>query len=77
MRDFVLGQQATGPFLDQVDDLVGMLLPAFVDEGKPYLTIALGCTGGRHRSVALAEELGARLRARGAKPIVIHRDIDR
>ncbi len=77
VRDFVLGQQATGPFLDQVDDLVGMLLPAFVDEGKPYLTIALGCTGGRHRSVALAEELGARLRARGAKPIVIHRDIDR
>jgi UPF0042 nucleotide-binding protein len=60
-----------------VDELVGTLLPAFVDEGKSYLTIALGCTGGRHRSVALAEELGTRLRKRGATPIVIHRDIDR
>jgi UPF0042 nucleotide-binding protein len=77
VRDFVLGQEATDPFLGRVDDLVGALLPAFVEEGKAYLTIALGCTGGRHRSVALAEELGARLRARGATPIVIHRDIDR
>jgi UPF0042 nucleotide-binding protein len=77
VRDFVLGQEATGPFLSRVDDLVGALLPAFDEEGKAYLTIALGCTGGRHRSVALAEELGTRLRARGAAPIVIHRDIDR
>jgi UPF0042 nucleotide-binding protein len=77
VRDFVMGQEATNDFLDRVDDLVSMLLPAFVDEGKSYLTIALGCTGGRHRSVVLAEELGARLRKRGAQPIVIHRDIDR
>src|SRR5579864_2839619 len=77
VRDFVMGQEATHVFLDQVDELVGTLLPAFVDEGKSYLTIALGCTGGRHRSVALAEELGTRLRKRGATPIVIHRDIDR
>jgi UPF0042 nucleotide-binding protein len=72
-----MGQEATLTFLDRVDDLVGLLLPAFVEEGKAYLTIALGCTGGRHRSVALAEELGARLRTRGAAPVVIHRDIDR
>jgi UPF0042 nucleotide-binding protein len=77
VRDFVLGEEATSVFLDRVDDLVGTLLPAFVDEGKSYLTIALGCTGGRHRSVVLAEELATRLRARGAKPTVIHRDIDR
>ena len=77
VRDFVMGQEATLTFLDRVDDLVGLLLPAFVEEGKSYLTIALGCTGGRHRSVALAEELGARLRTRGAAPVVIHRDIDR
>jgi UPF0042 nucleotide-binding protein len=77
VRDFVMGQEATLTFLDRVDDLVGLLLPAFVEEGKSYLTIALGCTGGRHRSVALAEELGARLRTRGAAPVLIHRDIDR
>ena len=77
VRDFVMEQEATGPFLGRVDDLVGALLPAFEEEGKSYLTIALGCTGGRHRSVALAEELGARLRARGASPVVIHRDVDR
>ena len=57
------------PFLDRVDDLVGALLPAFEEEGKSYLTIALGCTGGRHRSVALAEELGAPAAGtRGARP---------
>jgi len=77
VRDFVMGQEATPSFLDRVDDLVGTLLPAFVDEGKSYLTIALGCTGGRHRSVALAEELGQRLRARGSEAVVIHRDIAR
>jgi UPF0042 nucleotide-binding protein len=69
--------QATHAFLDRVDDLVGTLLPAFEDEGKSYLTIALGCTGGRHRSVVLAEELARRLQARGTSPAVIHRDIDR
>jgi UPF0042 nucleotide-binding protein len=77
VRDFVMAEDATHAFLDRVDDLVGALLPAFVDEGKSYLTIALGCTGGRHRSVVLAEELGERLRARGTNPIVIHRDIAR
>jgi RNase adapter protein RapZ len=77
VRDFVMGHDATHDFLDRVDDLVGTLLPAFADEGKSYLTIALGCTGGRHRSVVLAEELARRLRARGNLPIVIHRDIDR
>jgi UPF0042 nucleotide-binding protein len=77
VRDYVMSGQATHAFLDRVDDLVGTLLPAFEDEGKSYLTIALGCTGGRHRSVVLAEELARRLQARGTSPAVIHRDIDR
>jgi UPF0042 nucleotide-binding protein len=48
-----------------------------VKEGKSYLSIAVGCTGGRHRSVVIADELAARLTARGFAPTVQHRDIDR
>lgn len=77
VRDYVLGQEATEPFLDHLDELLGMLVPAYVAEGKAYLTIALGCTGGRHRSVVIAEELARRLRRRGVHPTVMHRDVDR
>ena len=77
VRQFVLSQEATGPFLDRVVDLVSMLLPAYMAEGKSYLTIAMGCTGGRHRSVVLAEELARRLQNGGAAPSVFHRDVDR
>lgn len=75
VRDYVLGQPQAGEFLDRLDALFELVLPAFVDEGKSYLTIALGCTGGRHRSVALAEALADRLRAHGVTPKVVHRDI--
>jgi UPF0042 nucleotide-binding protein len=54
-----------------------MLLPAYTAEGKSYLTIAMGCTGGRHRSVVLADELARHLRARGTVSSVFHRDVDR
>ncbi|HXQ76545.1 MAG TPA: RNase adapter RapZ [Acidimicrobiales bacterium] len=77
VREFVLSQEATGPFLDRVVDLVDMLLPAYTAEGKSYLTIAMGCTGGRHRSVVLAAELARRLAKSGAAPSVFHRDVDR
>jgi UPF0042 nucleotide-binding protein len=77
VRDYVLGQDATEPFLQHLDELLAMLLPAYVAEGKAYLTIALGCTGGRHRSVVIAEELARRLRRRGVHPTVMHRDVDR
>ena len=77
VRDFVLSQEATGPFLDRVVDLIAMLLPAYMAEGKSYLTIAMGCTGGRHRSVVLAVELARRLGERGPVPSVFHRDVDR
>jgi UPF0042 nucleotide-binding protein len=77
VRDYVLGFPQTREFLRRLDDLLDLLLPAYVEEGKSYLTIALGCTGGRHRSVALVEEVAERLRLRGFAPRVTHRDIDR
>ncbi len=77
VRDYVLGQEVTGPFLDALEDLLHLLLPAYVEEGKAYLTIAFGCTGGRHRSVAIAEEMARRLGRIGPTPTVIHRDTTR
>jgi RNase adapter protein RapZ len=73
VRDYVLSQDESQDFLDRVDDLLTAILPAFVREGKSYLTIAMGCTGGRHRSVALAERLGGH----GHPTSVFHRDVDR
>ena len=77
VRDYVLGQDATREFLLRLDQLLDVLLPAYVREGKSYLTVAMGCTGGRHRSVALAEEVARRLRARGYRLNVAHRDVER
>jgi UPF0042 nucleotide-binding protein len=70
-------QPETVEFLTKLDDLLGLLLPAYVREGKSYLTIAVGCTGGQHRSVVLAEEIARRIEARGFHPTVNHRDVDR
>ncbi len=77
VRDYVLGQPDSVSFLEKVDDLLTSILPAFHREGKSYLTIAIGCTGGRHRSVVLAEALAERLGAHGQGASVFHRDIDR
>ena len=77
VRDYVLGQPETQEFLEKVDELLTMLVPAFVREGKSYLTVALGCTGGRHRSVVLAEELASRLARHGVSAVPFHRDVDR
>ncbi len=77
VRDYVLGQPETVDFLRRVDDLLTMLVPAFVREGKSYLTVAMGCTGGRHRSVVLAEALAERLASHGVSTSVFHRDVDR
>jgi RNase adapter protein RapZ len=77
VRDYVLAQPDTGPFLERVADLLLSLEPAFVREGKSYLTIAIGCTGGRHRSVVLADALAGRLDVGGVTATVFHRDIDR
>jgi RNase adapter protein RapZ len=75
VRDYVLGNPTTQTFLEKLDDLLGMLLPAYVSEGKAYLSIAVGCTGGQHRSVAVAEELGRRLSLMGYPPMIRHRDL--
>ncbi len=77
VRDYVLSMPGTVDFLDRVEELLRMLLPSFVEEGKSYLTVALGCTGGRHRSVVLADALAARLSAAGVRTSAFHRDIDR
>jgi UPF0042 nucleotide-binding protein len=77
VREYVLSQPETKDFLEKVDGLLTGILPAFVREGKSYLTIALGCTGGRHRSVALAEALGERIGAHGHRVSVFHRDVER
>ncbi len=77
VRNYVLGQDTTAPFLHHLDALLDLLLPEYVAEGKAYLTIAFGCTGGRHRSVVIAEEVASRLQRRGISPSVKHRDVDR
>jgi len=64
------------PFIDRLEDLIGPLLPRFDAEGKSYLTIAIGCTGGRHRSVAVAKRLADWLRNAGRSVSLSHRDTD-
>jgi len=77
VRDFVLGQPLAGSFLDRSEELLAETIPAYLEEGKTRLTIALGCTGGYHRSIVLAEELATRLRARGLGPVsVLHRELE-
>ena len=77
VRRYVLENPQTGEFLEKLDALFDVLLPGYVAEGKSYLTIAVGCTGGRHRSVVIADELAGRLRKRGFEPRVLHRDVKR
>jgi len=77
VSEFVLRQELSSEFIDLIQSLFAMLLPAYRAEGKSYLTIAIGCTGGRHRSVAIAEELGKKFVEMGQRPRVIHRDIAR
>jgi RNase adapter protein RapZ len=77
VRDYVLEQPETRPFLDEMERLFALLLPAFVREGKSYLSVGIGCTGGRHRSVVIATELATLLERHGVSPRVHHRDIER
>jgi len=77
VRQFVLDQTATQDFLGRVEGLFESLIPAYRNEGKSYLTIAIGCTGGQHRSVAIAEALSLRLANRGVAARVAHRDIEK
>lgn len=77
VRDFVLERAQTSDFLDRFESLMMALLPAYETEGKSYLTVAFGCTGGRHRSVAVAEEIARRLREHGFAVRTGHRDLGR
>lgn len=77
VREYVMEQPETAQFLDRLEKLFELLLPAYVKEGKAYLTVAVGCTGGRHRSVVLAEEVAKQVANLGFDPIVNHRDRER
>jgi UPF0042 nucleotide-binding protein len=74
---YVRGFPQTGEFLDKVTKLMLYLLPHYVKEGKSYLTIAFGCTGGQHRSVMMAEEISKRLKKAGYQVKALHRDMVR
>ena len=77
VADYVARDPSFGPFLAGLEDWLAPLLPRFEREGKSYLTLAIGCTGGRHRSVAVAEKIAAWLGGIGRHVTLRHRDIDR
>ena len=77
VQRFMDSYPQTKEFMDRLKDFLLYLLPHYVREGKSYLTIAIGCTGGRHRSVALTERLAVLLAAEGYKTKAVHRDIGR
>ena len=77
VRDYVLGQQDADTFLDRYAGLLEILGAGYTRESKHYLTLAVGCTGGKHRSVVMAQELADRLTAMGVRTTVVHRDLGR
>lgn len=77
IKDFVLSQEGTDEFLDKAKGLFEVLLPGYREEGRHYLTVAVGCTGGRHRSVVLTEVLSEHFNRAGYPSKVLHRDVDR
>jgi UPF0042 nucleotide-binding protein len=78
VREYVLGQPVAQEFLRYLREFLAFALPAYVGEGKTRLTIALGCTGGYHRSIALAEALASWLREQDFGPVaVFHRELER
>ncbi|GLZ06747.1 nucleotide-binding protein [Actinomadura sp. NBRC 104412] len=77
VRDYVLGQRGAKEFLDAYTEVLRLLAEGYEREGKHYVTLAVGCTGGKHRSVAMAEQLAARLRDEGIEVQATHRDLGR
>lgn len=77
VSDYVLGQPGAAEFLDRYAELLGSMADGYLREGKRFVTVGVGCTGGKHRSVAMSEALAARLRERGVDTIVVHRDLGR
>ena len=77
VRDYVLGQPGAAEFLDRYESVLELVADGYRREGKRYALLAVGCTGGKHRSVAMSEQLAQRLRARGIDASVVHRDLGR
>jgi len=77
VSEYVRGQPDAEVFLDNYEALLESLTGGFVREGKRFVTLAIGCTGGKHRSVAMSEALGERLRGHGVETLVMHRDLGR
>jgi UPF0042 nucleotide-binding protein len=77
VKSFTIDQPLAQEFLSKAQEMLDFLLPAYQAEGKSYLTVAIGCTGGRHRSVAVTEAIGSWLSANGLRPRITHRDIFR
>jgi len=75
VRNYVLSFEDAQLFLEKIKDLVQFLLPRFISEGKSYVGIAIGCTGGKHRSVVMAEELTKWLKSQNNDAVVLHRDM--
>jgi len=77
VRSFLLSNPETMAFLEKYFDLLDYLIPLYKRENKAYLTLAVGCTGGKHRSVVIARHIFEHLNKKGLNPGLIHRDIDR
>jgi UPF0042 nucleotide-binding protein len=77
VRDYVLAQVGAAEFLDTYEQLLSIIGAGYQREGKRYVNVAIGCTGGKHRSVAIAEDLAARMRRHGVDATVLHRDLGR
>lgn len=77
VADYVLGNPLAQQFIDDYVGVLETLRVGYLNEGKRFMTIAIGCTGGQHRSVAMAEELARRLREKGSPTLVVHRDLGR
>jgi UPF0042 nucleotide-binding protein len=77
VHEFVMKYTVTQEFLSRLTELIGFLLPQYIEEGKHNLTIAVGCTGGHHRSVVIARELADFVKRQGQDATLINRDIDK
>lgn len=75
VQDFVLHQDGAEKFAETINELISATTPGYVREGKKYVTVAIGCTGGKHRSVTISEKVAQKLQKDGAKVRVVHRDL--
>lgn len=77
VREYVMDCEESKTFIEMLDEMVSFLIPNYVKEGKNQLVVSIGCTGGKHRSVTLANELYSRLQKKGNSVVINHRDIDK